>query len=244
MKLVSAHQPQFFPHLSFFEKIATVDSYVCLDKLKYSRHSYQTRNKIKIDSDTGWAWIFVPLKKNDNNYNFDDYFIDYSFDWKKKHLKSFLLAYSKAKYFEEIFEDIKKIYLKDHLTLKDIVIDVIYYGIKAFNIKTEFIMYSELLNKGFKPKQSKGLWVLELAKYLQADEFLFGQNAINYLTASDKEAFKKNNIKDVYQNYDFKQYPQLHGSFVPALSFVDLLFNIGKEDASKFLRNPWRFRYL
>ena len=45
MKLVSAHQPQFFPHLSFFEKIATVDSYVCLDKLKYSRHSYQTRNK-------------------------------------------------------------------------------------------------------------------------------------------------------------------------------------------------------
>ena len=69
MKLVSAHQPQFFPHLSFFEKIATVDSYVCLDKLKYSRHSYQTRNKIKIDSDTGWAWIFVPLKNNDNNFH-------------------------------------------------------------------------------------------------------------------------------------------------------------------------------
>ena len=147
MKLVSAHHLNFFLIL-VFEKIATADSYVCLDKLKYSRHSYQTRNKIKIDW-SGWAWIFVPLKKNDNNYNFDDYFIDYSFDWKKKHLKSFLLAYSKAKYFEEIFEDIKKIYLKDHLTLKDIVIDVIYYGIKAFNIKTEFIMYSELLNKGF-----------------------------------------------------------------------------------------------
>ena len=84
---------------------------------------------------------------------------------------------------------------------------------------------------------------IKLAKYLQADEFLFGQNAINYLTASDK-GIQKNNIKDVYQNYDFKQYPQLHSSFVPALSFVDLLFNIGKEDASKFLRNPRRFRYL
>ena len=48
MKLVSAHQPQFFPHLSFFEKISVSDTYVCLDKLKYSRHSYQTRNKIKM----------------------------------------------------------------------------------------------------------------------------------------------------------------------------------------------------
>ncbi len=244
MKLVSAHQPQFFPHLSFFEKISVSDTYVCLDKLKYSRHSYQTRNKIKIDSDSGWTWIFVPLKKNSDNYNFDDYFIDSSFDWKKKHLKSFSLAYSKAKYFEEIFEDIKKIYDKEHIILKDIVIDIILYGIQAFNIKTEFIMYSDLLKSGFNPKKSKGLWVLELAKYLEADEFLFGQNAINYLTDSDKEAFKNSGIKDTYQDYEFMQYPQLHGSFVPALSFVDLLFNIGKDEGSKFLRKPWRFRYL
>tara|TARA_B100000674_G_C37856284_1_gene922557 strand:- start:344 stop:1078 length:735 start_codon:yes stop_codon:yes gene_type:complete len=244
MKYISAHQPQFFPHLSFFEKISCVDTYVCLDTLKYSRHSFQTRNKIKIDSDTGWTWIFVPIKYNSDFYYFDQYLIDNTTNWKKKHLKSIQLAYSKSKYFEEIFEDLKKIYSKEHIRLSDIVLDIIYYGIKTFEIKTDFILYSEMLKDGFKPKESKGLWVLELTKYLNGTKFLFGENATNYLTDFDKESFKKNNVEFVFQKYEFKQYPQLHGSFVPALSFTDLLFNIGKEDGAKFLRKPWRFRKL
>ena len=101
-----------------------------------------------------------------------------------------------------------------------------------------------MLKDGFKPKESKGLWVLELTKYLNGTKFLFGENTTNYLTDFDKESFKKNNVEFVFQKYEFKQYPQLHGSFVPALSFTDLLFNIGKEDGAKFLRKPWRFRKL
>ena len=244
MKFISAHQSQFIPHLSFFEKIASVDTYICLDTLKYSRHSYQTRNKIKIDSDTGWTWLFVPINANPDHYFFDDYIIDNSTEWKKKHLKSFQLAYSKSKYFEEIFEDLKHIYTKEHKKLTDIVLDIIYYGLKVFKIDTEFILYSDMLKDGFNPKEKKGLWVLELTKYLNGTKFLFGQNAINYLTSSDKECFKKNNVKCVFQKYEFIQYPQLHGSFVPALSFVDLLFNIGKKDGAKFVRKPWRYRKL
>ena len=63
MKYISAHQAQFIPQLSFFAKIKTVDTYVCLDDLKYSRHSFQTRNKIKIDSNEGWTYLLVPVKK-------------------------------------------------------------------------------------------------------------------------------------------------------------------------------------
>ena len=100
MKYVSAHQPQFIPQLSFFAKIKVVEIYVCLDNLKYSRHSFQTRNKIKIDSIDGWSYLLVPVKKSSQGTNFNELLIDYSQDWKKKHLKAIRLAYSNAKYFD------------------------------------------------------------------------------------------------------------------------------------------------
>tara|TARA_Y100000590_G_scaffold356016_1_gene410034 strand:- start:224 stop:952 length:729 start_codon:yes stop_codon:yes gene_type:complete len=242
LKYISAHQPQFIPQLSFFAKIKVVDVYVCLDSLKYSRHSFQTRNKIKIDSMNGWCYLLVPVKKSPQGTNFDKLLIDYSQDWKKKHLKAIKLAYSNAKYFEEIFTDIEKIYKKNSIYLKDIVIDFIYYGIKSFDIKTEFLLVSDLIKEGFKTDNKKSLYVLDLIRYLKGTKFLFGKNYWKYFTVEDKRKFDQNNVEYKLQEFEFSQYPQLHGSFVPGLSFIDLLFNLGKEDSKKFLLNPWRFK--
>ena len=89
MKYISAHQPQFIPQLSFFAKIKTVEVYVCLDNLKYSRHSFQTRNKIKIDSKEGWCYFLVPVKKRPQGTNFNELEIDFSTDWKKNILNQY-----------------------------------------------------------------------------------------------------------------------------------------------------------
>ena len=64
--------------------------------------------------------------------------IENSQNWKKKHLKAIQLAYSNAKFFDEIYPDIEKIYKKDYEFLKEIVIDFIKYGIEVFDIKTNF----------------------------------------------------------------------------------------------------------
>lgn len=242
MKYISAHQPQFIPQLSFFAKIKTVEVYVCLDNLKYSRHSFQTRNKIKIDSKEGWCYLLVPVKKSPQGTNFNELEIDFTTDWKKKHLKSIQLAYSNAKYFDEIYTDVEQIYRKKFTFLKEIVIEFIKYGIKSFEIETEFLLSSDLSKQGFKTKNKKSLYVLDLIKYLQGTKFLFGKNYWKYFTVDDKKVFKENNVEYLLQEFEFKEYPQLHGSFVSNLSFLDLLFNLGKKDSSKFLMNPWRFR--
>jgi len=242
LKYISAHQPQFIPQLSFFAKIKEVSTYVCLDNLKYSRHSFQTRNKIKIDSNEGWSYLLVPVKKSPQGTNFDELLIDYSQDWKKKHLKSIRLAYSKAKYFEEIYSDIQKIYQKEFVYLKEAVVDFIIYGINSFEINTEFLLVSDLHKQGFKTDRNKSMYVLDLIKYLKGTKFLFGKNYWKYFSVEDKREFDQNNIEYLLQEFDFKPYPQLHGSFVPGLSFLDLLFNLGKKQSQKFLLNPWRFK--
>lgn len=221
-----------------------VDLYVGLNTLKYSRHSYQSRNKIKIDSETGWTWLVVPTKKVSNNTCFNHINLDYSYDWKKKHLKSIYLSYRRSKYFDEIFQDIKNIYERKHIKLGDLVLDFIEYGIKSFDIKTNFILSSDLEKKGFKSFKSKSEYVLDLCKFLKVNNFLFGANSKKYFFEEHKKKFFDNNVNFQIQHFKYIQYPQLHGSFVEALSFIDLLFNIGKKDSSKFLANPWRFRKL
>lgn len=242
MNYISAHQAQFIPQLSFFAKIKSVEIYVCLDNLKYSRHSFQTRNKIKIDSEDGWTYLLVPVKKVPQGTNFNQLIIENSQNWKKKHLKAIQLAYSNSKYYDEIYPDIEKIYKKDYEFLKEIVIDFIKYGIEVFDIKTKFLLSSDLANQGFKTENKKSLYVLDLIKYLDGNKFLFGKNYWKYFTVEDKKKFKENGVEYLLQEFDFKEYPQLHGSFVSGLSFIDLLFNIGKKDSAKFLLKPWRFR--
>ncbi len=242
MKYVSAHQAQFIPQLSFFAKIKSVEVYICLDDLKYSRHSFQTRNKIKIDSEEGWTYLLVPIKKSPQGTNFNELLIENSQNWKKKHLKAIQLAYSNAKFFDEIYPDIEKIYNDESIYLKDIVVKFIRYGIEVFDIKTEFLLSSDLKKKGFKTENKKSLYVLDLIKFINGTKFLFGKNYWKYFTVEDKMIFQKNKIEYLLQEFEFKEYPQLHGSFVSGLSFIDLLFNIGKKDSSKFLLKPWRFR--
>ena len=237
LKFISAHQAQFIPQLSFFSKIQTVDTYVCLDDLKYSKYSFQTRNKIKVNSNEGWTYLLVPVKKTPQGTNFNELIIDNTKNWRKKHLKSIKFSYSKAKFFDEIYPDIQKIYSKDHLYLNEIVIEFIRYGMKVFQIKTEFLLSSDLKKQGFYTESKKSIYILDLIKFLNGTKFLFGKNYWKYFTAEDKKKFNKSNIEYLSQKYEFKQYPHLHGSFISGLSFIDLLFNIGKNNSAEFLIN-------
>ena len=110
---------------------------------------------------------------------------------KKKHLKSIQLSYSKAKFFDEIYSDVEKIYLKDYTYLKEIVIEFIKYGMKVFQINTEFLLSSDLKKEGFNTENKKSIYVLDLVKFLNGDKFLFGKNYWKYFSVEDKKNLKK-----------------------------------------------------
>ena len=50
------------------------------------------------------------------------------------------------------------------------------------------------------------------------------------------EKFKKNNIEIYFQNYNHPIYTQLYGNFIPYLSVIDLLFNMGSS-SSEIIRS-------
>jgi hypothetical protein len=49
------------------------------------------------------------------------------------------------------------------------------------------------------------------------------------------KAFDRTGIKLYFQEYLHPTYPQLHGSFVPFMSVIDLLFNVGADKAKEII---------
>ena len=77
--------------------------------------------------------------------------------------------------------------------------------------------------------------LIEVCKKLDADTYISGIGGKNYLV---EELFEKNNINLQYQNYNPITYTQnLAESFIPNLSIIDLLSNVGLDSKKLFLPN-------
>src|SRR5262249_58608790 len=68
--------------------------------------------------------------------------------------------------------------------------------------------------------------LVEICRHFGADRYLSGNAAKSYL---DEQSFDKAGIEVVWQDYVHPSYPQLHGEFVPYLSALDLILNMGPE---------------
>ena len=95
---------------------------------------------------------------------------------------------------------------------------------KQLDIDTPFYFSSELLKNHPVMKGTQRL--VEICKELDAEIYLSGISGRDYL---GKTLFEKNNIKLEFQNYIPKKYKQLYGDFIPNLSVIDMLFNVGDE---------------
>jgi hypothetical protein len=68
--------------------------------------------------------------------------------------------------------------------------------------------------------------LLNLCRHFGATRYLSGDAAQSYL---DVDAFDYAGIEVVWHKYRHPEYPQLHGEFVPYLSALDLMFNVGHD---------------
>jgi hypothetical protein len=90
-------------------------------------------------------------------------------------------------------------------------------------IETKIIFSSQ-----FNLSSSKDNRILELCKIIKAKKYISPIGSKIYL--KDGEIFNKNNIELEYIDYQHKVYKQKKiEKFVPRLSIIDAMFNLGKE---------------
>ncbi len=225
MKIVAIRQPGYLPYIGFFKKIQSVNEFIFLNDVQYSRGDWDNRNKIRTSE--GSLWLTIPiLNKPEKLLN--QVKIDYSTNWVYKHESAIKFNYENSPFFDKYWNDIKQILDKSHTKLFDLNISLINYFISVLEIKTKTIFSSDL---NLDSTGSKKL--LDICKICNAQTYLSGELGKNYL---NEDIFKKEKIKIIFEKFDHPIYSQKYKKFISNMSIIDLLFNEG-ENSIKILKN-------
>ena len=226
--ILVAHQPEFLPWISYISKATMGDVYFIVDTVQFRKEGFQNRNKIRIKNEPGWQWLTIPvLLAKKKLTNLSDVKINYREKWQRKHLSAIKYSYGNTPYFNEIYPELEKIYSDfDGEFLVEFVVSIIKYAFNKFNIDIPVYRTSDLKKLGHNLEGEKSELAINMCKVVQAKSFVFGQYGRQYI---EKEKFFQNNIKFVFQKFEHPTYSQIHGEFIPQMSFIDLLFNHGEK---------------
>ncbi len=212
------------PWPGFFHKWMLADVFVILDTVQYHKNEWQNRNRIKTAQ--GEQWVTVPV-----TYRFPQTIREVGIaqgNWAKKHIASITQAYAKAPCFEQIWPPVLHILRQAHTMLSPLNIALIQVLGTQLGCTAPLVLASSLPVQQEDPSQR----LIDICQHLQGDAYLSGAEGRNYLR---QEAFAQAGLDLWFQQVTPPVYPQLHGEFIPCLSVLDVLFNIG-DDAPLLIR--------
>ena len=221
-KKVSILQSNYIPWKGYFDIINTVDYFVLYDTAKYTKNDWRNRNRIKTPG--GVQWMTIPIDyatantiqetKTANNI------------WRKKHWKTILQNYSKAKYFNNYKDIFYDLYLNcEHDLLSCINYSFIKCINNILNINTTVLWSNEFDLQGDKNEK-----LINICMQLDAKDYISGPSASNYL---DTGLFSANGINITWVDYqNYPVYSQMHAPFYHHVSILDLIFNEGSNSCN------------
>ena len=228
--IVSVHQPHYLPWTGYFDKIDCADTFVLLDTVQYEIRGWQNRNVIKTAN--GQQWLTVPV-----NHEFDspiqDVIIDNSRRWSQKHMNALTINYSKAPSFSDYTGYFKNLYSRTWDYLSNLNTEMISFFVGELGIETTIIKASTLGVLSDEPNDRIARIVAEVG----GDVYLSGSGAREYFR---EEPFRNAGIHVVFQKFETVPYSQLYGAFIPGMSIIDPLFNIGKDGTLEIIRKGRR----
>jgi hypothetical protein len=197
-----------------------------MDDVQYDKR-YTNRNRIITPN--GAIWISVPINKKQKLFPNSEIEINNSISWTDLHWKQIQLSYNNAKFFPLYKTYFQELYKKKWEKLFDLNFETLRQVISWLNIKAKIVKESTL-----KIEKNSTERLVAVCKAVGADQYVAGSGSKNYM---DEKLFERNNIKVVYQNYVPVVYPQrLSSTFIPNLSAIDLISNVGPESAN-LIRN-------
>lgn len=226
---ISIHQPSYFPWLGLLAKVNVSDCLVVLDDVQLSDSAYQHRN-IFLNNVGDKIYLTINIEKKGYLQKTIRDIRVLSNHWQKKHYKSIFYFYKKHPYFDLVFPSIEFIFSKHYQFLIDILLDSMVTTFELFSLYPKITMQSSL---GLYRPDDKNVMLIELIKKIGGETYISGTGAKSYLK---EEYFDNAGIALNYQEFHPQHYSQKNSqNFIPGLSSLDALFNLGPGEASRLL---------
>lgn len=227
MKSIAIMQPYFFPYIGYWQLINAVDRFVIYDDVNYIKGGWINRNRFFINGEP--AYITAPLHQSSPNKRICDLKLHHSPVWRYKMIKSVENTYRKAHYFAEVLPIVDKLILYETDNLSDYLAYQLQTLSAFMGIDTTFVMTS----RGYENNELSGQErVLDICKREGADIYINPQGG---QTLYDTETFRSSGIDLRYIVMRPLPYKQRAAGFVPYLSVIDALMEIGPTEIKHHL---------
>lgn len=221
-------QPSYIPWRGYFHLIQKADVFVFYDCVQYDKNGWRNRNLIKTAQGTKWLTIPVSAENNVSSRRpICEIPIVWKSHWSAKHRKTIDQSYARAPFLKEYKDLLDEIYGYRDALLVDFTCRTTELIARRLGIShTKFLRSSNLQSHG---EQTDRL--ISILQHLNAKHYISGPSAKNYI---ETKKFQIAGIKLEFIQYQYSEYPQIHGSFISQVSVLDVLFNVGS-DAPKLI---------
>ena len=218
-KRVAIVQSSYIPWKGYFDLIRSVDEFILLDTVQFSKGSWRNRNRIKTKH--GLAWLTIPVYTSGRLLqNVEDTVVSDS-SWATRHWQQIRDAYARTPFFEAYAERVESAYRSlqsDRLSHINRTFTELLC--QALGITTNISSASD-----YRASDDRMQRLIDLCQQAGATEYLSGPAARDYI---DETRFAEAGIDLQFADYSgYPEYEQPHPPFEHAVSVVDLLFCTG-----------------
>jgi hypothetical protein len=223
-KRVAIVQSSYIPWKGYFDLIRSVDEFILLDTVQFSKGSWRNRNRIKTKD--GVAWLSIPVRTSGRLLQTIEDTVVSDPGWAARHWQNIRDAYRRAPFFERYAEPFEAMYRSlrsDRLSHINRALTELACG--ALGIATRISWASD-----YHMGDGRMQRLIDLCQQAGATEYLSGPSARGYI---DEALFTEAGIDLYFADYSgYPEYPQPYPPFEHAVSVLDLLFCTGPQALS------------
>ena len=231
-RVVAIHQPNFFPWLGYFDKIARADVFVALDSVQFSKTGGTWCNRVRVLVNSRAVWLTMPVDRGFHGVRTIREMRIAGSSWRGKLLRTLELAYRRAPYFEEAFPVLEEI------------LGIGAETVAAFNLEGLRRLAGKLELGPAKIVESSSLGatgeatdlLISVVNHVGGTAYLCGGGAGDY---QEDEKFAAAGVELVYQCFEHPTYTQRgEAGFTPGLSVIDALMQCGFAGTRDLIAHP------
>jgi hypothetical protein len=220
-------QPYFFPYIGYWQLIHAVDRFVIYDDVTYIKGGWINRNRLLINGKP--RYFTVPLHHSSPHKCICDTVLQPSPIWRNKLVKMVENTYKKAPCFAEVFPVVERLIRHKTDNLADFVVNQLQILAAFMGISTEFMLTSRSYDNDEFSGQER---ILDICKREGATTYV---NLQGGQTLYENSTFRVADIDLCFIVMHVLPYKQRSAGFVPYLSIIDALMEIGPVEVKHHL---------
>lgn len=229
-KTVGIHQPNFFPWLGYFDKIACSDVFIFFDDVQFPKTGGVWPNRVKLLISDEARWVTAAI---DRNYHGTRIIREMSFlaknPWREKLLKSIESNYGRHPFYGETMELIAPLLVNAEANIAEYNIQAITAIVRRLGLDTNKLKRSS----GLPHCGSSNELLCSLTRSAGGETYMCGGGADGY---QDEAVFNAQGVKLSFQGFAHPIYPQRgRQDFIAGLSIIDAAMNLGWAEIGNLL---------